>query len=460
MAVHTLGDSHAHFTFRSIPGVQTHWECSATMKRVGHPEDSLLATLVKPLALAPGDTLIACFGEVDIRCWAHVHASQRRKDPHAFLAEWASRYLDRIAGLDTGGARTFVMSVPPPATFGRATSTALPCQGSDADRALYTRIINSELEKGCARRGIGWLDIHSLYATPDGMLDQSRSDQCVHIADSTAAQTLLEQADILRHGPPPPPKDFFREFADAIRALPPPDPGSGATEWWAGICSDIRRNALAGNREWWEWEGIQKGGIWPGPVGYCAQRLPCLMADPEWTTRWLPALPDGLPSSIALPGCSSAAIGHAARLLRFEQATGSRIAGYDFVFEFGGGYGSLARIAFALGFKGKYLVHDLPELAALQRMCLGERGLSVDHTDNPMPRPPSGARSLAVSMHSADETEWTKTLAFANGLRQYSAMLVTSGCNPHLWVRSAPGKPLMENLPGPPGNYYIISPSK
>jgi hypothetical protein len=37
------------------------------------------------------------------------------------------------------------------------------------------------------------------------------------------------------------------------------------------------------------------------------------------------------------------------------------------VIEFGGGYGSFARLAFRLGFPGQYHVYDFPEMTALQR---------------------------------------------------------------------------------------------
>jgi hypothetical protein len=40
------------------------------------------------------------------------------------------------------------------------------------------------------------------------------------------------------------------------------------------------------------------------------------------------------------------------------------------VFEFGGGYGSLCRLFFRLGFRGRYVIFDLPHFSALQQYFL------------------------------------------------------------------------------------------
>jgi hypothetical protein len=47
------------------------------------------------------------------------------------------------------------------------------------------------------------------------------------------------------------------------------------------------------------------------------------------------------------------------------------------IVEFGGGYGSLCRIVHKLGFKGKYIVFDLPEFVALQKFYLGSLAMPL-----------------------------------------------------------------------------------
>lgn len=47
------------------------------------------------------------------------------------------------------------------------------------------------------------------------------------------------------------------------------------------------------------------------------------------------------------------------------------------VFEFGGGYGGMARLFFNLGFNGEYYIFDLPEFTALQKYYLQSTGLQT-----------------------------------------------------------------------------------
>jgi hypothetical protein len=78
-------------------------------------------------------------------------------------------------------------------------------------------------------------------------------------------------------------------------------------------------------------------------------------------------------------------IHHAYHVMRFERATGSSIADLDSVFEFGGGYGGMCRLFHRLGFRGRYIILDLPLFSALQRFylaCLGPTG-STPSADGP-----------------------------------------------------------------------------
>ena len=70
-------------------------------------------------------------------------------------------------------------------------------------------------------------------------------------------------------------------------------------------------------------------------------------------------------------------IHHAYHVSRFEDVTGARVADFDTIVEFGGGYGSMARLAWQLGFRGEYVIYDLPEMSAVQRYCLTSMGIPV-----------------------------------------------------------------------------------
>lgn len=52
------------------------------------------------------------------------------------------------------------------------------------------------------------------------------------------------------------------------------------------------------------------------------------------------------------------------------------------ILEFGGGYGSLCRLLFKLGFSGQYIIFDLPQFSALQKYFLKSINLPVRVTQN------------------------------------------------------------------------------
>jgi hypothetical protein len=72
------------------------------------------------------------------------------------------------------------------------------------------------------------------------------------------------------------------------------------------------------------------------------------------------------------------AIAHALHLFRFHSRLGSYLHDADCIVEFGGGFGSMCRLIGALGFRGRYVIFDLPPVLALQRYYLGLHGIEAD----------------------------------------------------------------------------------
>lgn len=70
------------------------------------------------------------------------------------------------------------------------------------------------------------------------------------------------------------------------------------------------------------------------------------------------------------PKSSGNVIHYAYHIAKFEDASGTNIKDYDFIFEYGGGYGGLCLLAYNLGFKGKYIIYDFPILNSLQNFFL------------------------------------------------------------------------------------------
>lgn len=61
------------------------------------------------------------------------------------------------------------------------------------------------------------------------------------------------------------------------------------------------------------------------------------------------------------------------------------------VVEFGGGYGSMARLFYKMGFSGRYVIFDVPEFAALQEYFLSSLDVSV-----PVFRKPTKDRGVVI----------------------------------------------------------------
>ena len=107
--------------------------------------------------------------------------------------------------------------------------------------------------------------------------------------------------------------------------------------------------------------------------------LAALQADPEWETRWRRAVrevPTGRPIPYApYPESSEVLIQTAYHVRELERLCGTRVEEWNVVVEFGGGFGGLARLMHVLGFRGRYLIFDLPPFSLLQRYYLTQSGL-------------------------------------------------------------------------------------
>jgi hypothetical protein len=119
--------------------------------------------------------------------------------------------------------------------------------------------------------------------------------------------------------------------------------------------------------------------------------LRAVIALPDWTARWRPAIkesaigrPDPCPG---WPESSWNLIHHAFALSHFERLARRRVDEFGLIIEFGGGYGSMARLAWQLGFRGQYVIYDLPEMGAVQRYYLRSMGIPTSLAKRPQDEP-------------------------------------------------------------------------
>jgi hypothetical protein len=199
---------------------------------------------------------------------------------------------------------------------------------------------------------------------------------------------------------------------------------------------------------------------------------------PEWRSRWAPAVQEtsaGHPLPyLWYPKSSANLLHHAYHLARFEQLASTRVDAFERVIEFGAGYGSANRLIRKLGFRGSYVMHDLPMFAALQRYFLASAGLEDDQntwvTSVEQLAPflkASAPKTLFVAMWSLSETPLDLRTNVLESVRGCDAFMI---CYQQRWnnvdnVRFfndwAESRPDLrchrEQLGHLPGNYYMVA---
>lgn len=156
-------------------------------------------------------------------------------------------------------------------------------------------------------------------------------------------------------------------------------PASNAATFWNTTAEQIcRRIATESPCTFLRWPEICHT-MFVHDAEYSAPQAARLHAAPDWESRWRPALREHslgrpLPSRHGR-GTSDNALHMASHLLEFENQTGARLDGFDAIVELGGGYGCFCRTARQIGFRGPYLILDLPHQSALQRFYLGGLGI-------------------------------------------------------------------------------------
>jgi hypothetical protein len=156
-------------------------------------------------------------------------------------------------------------------------------------------------------------------------------------------------------------------------------PGSLAA--WVGYANSVRELILNDDpRGFLRWSVIQKM-MFAANQPYVVHDLRFLRQRPDWKSKWRKAIresPIGHPiPNVFLPSSSGNLIHLAYHLVQFENKSRVPINEMNYIFEFGGGYGSMCRLIHNLGFRGRYLIFDLPIFSALQRFYLKATGLTV-----------------------------------------------------------------------------------
>ncbi len=113
-------------------------------------------------------------------------------------------------------------------------------------------------------------------------------------------------------------------------------------------------------------------------------------------------------------------------ILRWQEATGLRIADLESIYEFGGGYGAMALVCNQLGFKGKYYIYDLPEFSLLQRWYLEECGVDNVHWHGWKDPIADTAVDLVIACYSLSEMNYGLRGRLLNSVPAHSYLFLYS----------------------------------
>jgi hypothetical protein len=174
-------------------------------------------------------------------------------------------------------------------------------------------------------------------------------------------------------------QEHITALRNRIEALPAlPESGASHTSAkWLGRLHTMRTNILTKDpRSFLRWHDIISTMYTTPP----ALELEYVLGL-STKTAWENALKEngtGSPTSYPdFPSSSGNLIHHAYHLSQLTHTYNVDLTTVQTIFEFGGGYGSMARLAYQRGFTGTYVIFDLPEFTALQEYFLASLPLPI-----------------------------------------------------------------------------------
>jgi len=180
VVIHTLGDSHAGFTFKRVRGVTWHTIGPVTMESVGKPKGYVyLNTYLEKYEVKREDIVILSFGEIDVRC--HIKPQIETGEFLISIINFLINGYFRTIQL-SDHRKYWIFSIPPPGKS-RTTYHEWPYRGTDEERSEYTYQMNLYLKWKCIEMGIPFLNVYDYYKDERGMLRDGFSPDDAHIVD-------------------------------------------------------------------------------------------------------------------------------------------------------------------------------------------------------------------------------------------------------------------------------------
>lgn len=167
------------------------------------------------------------------------------------------------------------------------------------------------------------------------------------------------------------PDEPTEELIAAMRSLDLP---SHAHDAWVTYCVKLRDSILHNDpSDFLRWKFVRYAMFLTNHL-FLLKELRYLRDLCDWESRWKPALQDpgvGNPVPFLFERTIAGNSIHLAyHVAQWEAWSRKKIDTRDTILEFGAGYGGMARLIRKLGFKGKYILYDLPQFSALQKFYL------------------------------------------------------------------------------------------
>jgi hypothetical protein len=178
-------------------------------------------------------------------------------------------------------------------------------------------------------------------------------------------------------------ENYCSELINEVKTLKSIDTKNlkGAELEWSMNVNEIIKSILTKNpQEFLSWDVI-KYTMFVVRDKFVSPELKAIIKSDNYNSFWKAILKEsniGNPLRYwKYPKSSGNLIHHAYHLLRFNQTTNIKADELDFIFEFGGGYGSLCRVFHKAGFKNRYVIFDLPVFSAIQKYYLKNSEIKI-----------------------------------------------------------------------------------
>lgn len=174
-------------------------------------------------------------------------------------------------------------------------------------------------------------------------------------------------------------KELIEELRKKANEISMPTKTELADSQWLGNILKLKKQILAENpKNFLQWDVIRKT-MFIGNALFTLREF-LYLRQHNWT-KWKKAIVEKnyvfTEPYLLYPKTSGNFVHQAHHIAKFEQISGKKIPDFDFIFEFGGGYGAMCQLIHNLGFQGKYIIFDLPIFSALQTFFLKMNGLNV-----------------------------------------------------------------------------------